>query len=167
MILSSVNYKRAWILPLYHFLISLSIDTTNKQKLKMQFSNALSLLTLTAIATAASTFDLISINSGSSYQYYAVGLEEGSLSLKNGHGDHFILNDDTSLQETSSKKYIHLTQYNNFAVTDKPVKGFKIADDYLSFEDKTFKASQVGSFIQLTSSDGTPVALKVIDQKKA
>lgn len=128
----------------------------------MQISSTLSFLALTAIAAASSTFSLLTIRSGTTYQYLSIGAATGSLVLTSS-GVVFELKDDKSLYDTQNKKYITLSD-GLYVETDTPDKAFSVQDGYLSYGKDSFYACPAGKIVKLASScsnpDGSPIALR-------
>lgn len=127
----------------------------------MQISSTLSLFTLSAIAAASSTFSLLSIRSGSSYQYLSIGATGGNLVLTSD-GVIFELKDDNSLYDTKNKKYITLSD-GLYIETDTADKTFSVQNGYLTHGSDAFYACPSGKIIKLASScdnkAGSPIAL--------
>lgn len=135
----------------------------------MQLSTTFSFLALSSIAAAASSFGLISIRSGSNYQYLSVNAGGDILTL-GGDGLNFFLNDDGTLQVDGTDKWVYVDKNNFYATgeSDSRAKGFGTKNGYLTYNDKSFNVCPDGSKYPLstnTCSNGSPVALKVVDEK--
>ncbi|ODV66709.1 hypothetical protein HYPBUDRAFT_153424 [Hyphopichia burtonii NRRL Y-1933] len=92
----------------------------------MQFSTVFSISTLIAIAAAAKSFGAVSTHSGSDYQYASVTKSGNSITLNKGDQVEFILNDDKSLVDAKTKKYISLDSNKNLVESDKADKKFAL-----------------------------------------
>lgn len=135
----------------------------------MQLSTTFSFLAFTSIAAATSHFGLMSIRSGSPYHYRSVNAGGDMLTL-NGEGLNFNLYDDGTLQVQYTDKWIYVDKDNYYAISssDYPAKGFGIKDGFLTYNDKSFNVCPDGSMYPLSTkscSNGSPVALKVLDEK--
>lgn len=130
----------------------------------MQLSGTFSLLTLVSIASAAKSFGLLTIRSGSNLQYNSV-VSSGNDFVASGASDGptFILNDDGSLVDSDNKKYITISD-KKFSTTDKADKQFSISENTnLAYKGSTSFA--VASDLKITVGDGTSVVLYLAAQK--
>lgn len=132
----------------------------------MKSTSAFSLLTLIAIAVAAKTFSVITIRSGSEYQYASLNADNGAISV-GASGDNtiqFILNDDGSLVDHNTGKYVSVS---NSQVVESDTASHDIAIseyDHLVYKGKEVFTVDNG---KLAVDVGTGVALKLVDEQNA
>lgn len=127
----------------------------------MKFTSAASILTLAAISAAARTFSVVTIRSGSKYQYNSINAEDGFLAAgSNGENTvQFILNDDSTLVDFSTKKHISVNKDNQVVEGDEPSKDFNIDGDNLVYKGKS--VFTISDDNKLTVLNGTGVELHV------
>lgn len=134
----------------------------------MQFSSSFSLLALVSIASAATSFGILTIASGTDLQYNKV-IPQGDnfvASTSSGDGPTFVLNDDGSLVDSSSKKYITINDKKDFVQTDKADKQFSISEGTnLAYKKSTTFA--VASDKKINIGSGSNVVLYLAGQKDA
>lgn len=133
----------------------------------MKFTSAASILTLVAISAAAKTFSVITVRSGSQYQYNSVNTQDGFLTA-GANGDstvQFILNDDSTLVDHETKKHITVNADKFVVEGDQPSTEFTVDGDHLVYQGKSVFA--VGKDNKLTIGEGTGVELHVVGLQDA
>lgn len=102
----------------------------------MKASTTFSILTLAAVASAAKTFSLVTIRSGSNLQYASVYNKDDKVYLGSGDSISFVLNDDGSLTDKKTGKQISASN-QKFIVegTQKDTK-FGISNEHLTYGGK-------------------------------
>lgn len=92
----------------------------------MKFAAILAIL---ATALAGQSFSVVTVNSGSEYQYLLLTNSDGSVVAgSSGSEIDFVLNADGSLVDTKSSKYLNVKD-GNFVLSDTAQTGFSIEDD--------------------------------------
>ncbi|CAK7909886.1 hypothetical protein CAAN1_21S01068 [[Candida] anglica] len=142
----------------------------------MQFSTTFSLMTMVAIATAAKSFGLVTIHSGSMFQYAEIiGHDNDPLlyvgSSSGSKTGNFVLNDDGTLSDWNNKKI----GINSSGVAGEVGNGiseskdFGVSDEHLTYGGKeVFVAcpseDQKGYVLSVKQCDkGTGVSLRVMN----
>ncbi|PVH14500.1 uncharacterized protein CXQ87_002641 [Candidozyma duobushaemuli] len=85
-------------------------------------------------AAAASTFQIMTMRSGTPYQGGRLGSSSGSVVYNGGSEIKFVLNDDGSLADKNSEKYLAVED-GWFVFTDSPQKDFSLDADRLAYKD--------------------------------
>ncbi|CAN3365963.1 hypothetical protein DICA2_E30922 [Diutina catenulata] len=137
----------------------------------MKFTSTFTLATLLSIAAAAKTFGVVSIRSGSQFQYAELTQKSDSVFVgKTGDAIKFVLNDDGSLVDSSTNKYVVVGDDKKVSESDK-ADGSKwsVDDNRLKLNDKEYwYACEDGSNYKLSTGDcGTGIALHTVDEKEA
>ncbi|CAK7913400.1 hypothetical protein CAAN1_20S01266 [[Candida] anglica] len=142
----------------------------------MQFSTTFSLMTMVAIATAAKSFGLVTIHSGSMFQYSGIIGHDNDPLLYVGSSNgaktgNFVLNDDGTLSDWNNKKI----GINSAGVAGEVGNGiseskdFGVSDGHLTFGGKEIfvacpSEDQKSYVLSVKQCDkGTGVSLKVMD----
>ena len=102
----------------------------------MKASTTFSILTLASIASAAKSFSLVTIRSGSQLQYASVSSKDDKILL--GTGDHvtFVLNDDGSLTDEKTGKQISANDKKLIVEGSQKDTKFGISDENLTYDGK-------------------------------
>lgn len=101
----------------------------------MKASTTLSILTLAAVASAAKTFSLVTIRSGSNLQYASVYNKDDKVYLGSGDSISFVLNDDGSLTDKKTGKQVSASNKLIVEGTQKDTK-FGISNEHLTYGGK-------------------------------
>ncbi|ODV79089.1 uncharacterized protein CANTADRAFT_26145 [Suhomyces tanzawaensis NRRL Y-17324] len=136
----------------------------------MQFSSIFSVAALAAIATASPIFKVITIRSGSQFQYQNIIQKDGQLYVSAQDSPVTLILDtsDGTLSDSTTRQYIQVHDTLFYETSRKDAtKGFAIKDGYLTLNDEAFYACGAGhDEYKLTTACSTdePLALKVVDQ---
>lgn len=114
----------------------------------MKASSTFSLLTFAAIASAAQTFSLVTIRSGSDLQYAGVYSQDSKVLLGSGDSINFRLNDDGTLSDVDTGKKIAANDQKYIVQGDKKDTNFGILDEHLTYGGKEV-------FVACPSADNT------------
>lgn len=129
--------------------------------------NFLTILTIISTVFAAKTFSVITIRSGSKFQYLSISSVDGRIYVGGNSNIDFLLNDDDSLTNTRTGKFINV-EHNFLIEADEAIAKFKIQDNYLySLNTQGFYACPIDDDSYylglLECNKGTPIALRVGD----
>lgn len=124
------------------------VQSSSTTTIIMKASTTLSLLTLTAIASAAKSFNLVTIRSGSNLQYASVYNKDGNVLLGSGDSLEFVLNDDGSLIDKASGKQISANDQKYIVEGSQKDTNFAIKDNHLAYGGKEV-------FVACPSADNT------------
>lgn len=98
----------------------------------------LALLSVVATALAGKSFGIVTINSGSQYQYLSLTNRDGTVVVGNaGTEIDFVLNDDGSLVDTESQKYLIINSDNDMVLSDAAQTGFALNSDHLLYKKRS------------------------------
>lgn len=134
----------------------------------MRLLSTLTLFIFAAISAAAPIgtphFGLISLRSGTVYQFQALGTKNSALAIFTGEDD-FQLQGDL-LFDVTANKFIILSN-GVFVTSDTAGTGFSINDNnYLEYNLNGFYACPSGSDVQITDNcqdpNGSPVAISIV-----
>lgn len=126
----------------------------------MKFTNLIILMIASTVA-ATSRFSLLTIRAGSVYQYQFIGFSDGNLVLQGDNRVTFQLNDDNSLYDTLTERYISLSE-GSYVESVTPDNNFSLQNGYLVHGADGFYACSDGGVMKLTTTCGTegaPIAL--------
>ncbi|SGZ50157.1 CIC11C00000003305 [Sungouiella intermedia] len=128
----------------------------------------LAILSMIATTLAAQGFNIITIRSGSQYQYQGLILNNDNVVVgSKGDTVDFVLNDDGTLGDTASKKWLTVKD-SNFVLSDKSQDGFAINNGQLVYQSKAnFGVCPSDNHIEYGGSceGGLGLVLKVVGQK--
>lgn len=114
-----------------------------------------SLFTLLSIAAAATSFGAVTIRSGSQYQYATI-VSGDSVTVGSGDSVEFVLNNDGSLVDAKTNKYLNVDDNKNIVELDKPLKKFSIEGTNLYYDGKqVFSVNPDGQKLTVGSGDNT------------
>ena len=139
----------------------------------MKASTTFSILTLASIASAAKSFSLVTIHSGSQLQYASVSSKDDKILL--GTGDHvtFVLNDDGSLTDEKTGKQISANDKKLIVEGSQKDTKFGISDENLTYDGKQdfVACPSDGNTYQLAldggCSDSVGIALMALGLKES
>lgn len=137
----------------------------------MQLTSTLSLFTLASLATAIKTFGVVTIRSGSSFQYASLSADSGKIYVGGNSGNEltFTLLDNNTLIDKSTGLYIYLNENNEFVESEKLDTKFSINNGYLTTGKTAFYPCPTDDkkYALKSVCDGskTPVALKVVNEQ--
>lgn len=125
------------------------------------------ILTMIATALAAQGFGVVTIRSGSEYQYQGLTVSDSKVVVGNsGKQIAFVLNDDGSLGDSNSNKYLNIND-GNFVLSSSPQKGFAIKDSHLVYNSgDSFIVCPSDKTVEFNGkcNGGLGVALRVVSQ---
>lgn len=123
-------------------------------------------LSMIASALAAQGFGVVTIRSGSEYQYQSLTLSGDKVIIgSSGQQIDFVLNDDTTLADSKSDKYLNIVN-TEFVLSSTPQEGFAIQDEQLVYDSKdTFLVCPSDSIVGFASTceGGLGISLRVIN----
>lgn len=121
-----------------------------------------------ATALAAQGFNVVTIRSGSQYQYQSLSTQDSKVIIGSDQGINFVLNDDGSLGDTTTNKYLNIKD-GQFVVGDSAQTGFSILDGHLVYnnEDNFLVCPSDNTVVFNAGCDGSlGIALRVINQSE-
>lgn len=132
----------------------------------MQLSSTFTFAAILSIASAATSFGLVTIRSGSDLQYNSVSASGNNIvATTENTGITFVLNSDGSLVDAATKKYVGVNAEKQVVQLDNADKEFSFVDESnLAYKGQEVFA--VASNKQLTIGEGTGVALLAVDKKE-
>ncbi|ODV81201.1 uncharacterized protein CANTADRAFT_20736 [Suhomyces tanzawaensis NRRL Y-17324] len=121
------------------------------------------------MATAAPVFRIVSMKSGTPFQYQNIVLKDGQIYISGQDSPiNFLLNDDKTLIDATNNRFIQIHENEVEETSSKSLatKGFALKDGYLTLGDKTFYACANGDSYKLTThcESGDSIALKITEQ---
>lgn len=123
-------------------------------------------LSMIASALAAKGFSVVTIRSGSQYQYQGLTLSGDKVIVgSSGQQINFVLNDDTTLADSKSDKYLNIVN-SDFVLSSTPQKGFAIQDEHLVYDSKdSFSVCPSDNIVEFagTCEGGLGIALRVME----
>lgn len=118
-----------------------------------------------ASALAAKSFSVVTIRSGSQYQYLGLTLSGDKVIVgSSGKEIGFVLNDDTTLADSKANKYLNVVD-GNFVLSSTAQKGFSIDDEHLVYNSgDSFSVCPSDNTVEFSGScdGGLGVALRVM-----
>lgn len=131
----------------------------------MQYAVFLSMI---ASALAAKSIDVITIHSGSQYQNSGLTLSGNSVGVGSGTFLDLVLNDDGSLADKVSKKYLNVNDGKEVSLTSTAQKGFAVKDLELTFNGaQPFVVCSSKLATGKACSDSVGVGLRVVVEKSS
>lgn len=125
-------------------------------------------LTMIASALAAKSFGVITIHSGSIYQNSGLTVSGDSVGVGSGTFLDLVLNDDGSLADKESKKYLNVKENSEVSLTSTSQKGFAIKNSALTFDGtEPFVVCSAKLAEGNACSDSVGVRLRVVSEKDA
>lgn len=128
-------------------------------------------LSMVASALAAKSLGVVSLRSGSKYQFAGLFEDDKSILVSGGGTEaKLVLNDDGTLGETSSNKYLTVGDKGAIVLSSKPQKGFSVDGQYLEYDGKQEFAvcpDNKLSFGEDICSGSLGISLRVMSQKDA
>lgn len=129
----------------------------------MQYTVFLSMI---ASALAAKSFGVITIHSGSIYQNSGLSVSGDSVGVGSGSFLDLVLNDDGTLADKTSKKYLNAKDGSLVSLSSTAQKGFAISNTALTLDGTEPFVVCSGKLADgKACSDGVSVRLRVVSEK--
>lgn len=128
----------------------------------MQFSTVTLFAFASSVISAADTFGLLAIRSGSGVQYYAAQSTDGTnldvSSAQNGHNFEWK---DHSLYDSTADKYVDVSD-DKLVLSSTPGSGFSDEDGHLAYNNATaFFYSSEGEKLAITGDNNNQIVLRI------
>lgn len=121
-----------------------------------------------ATALAAKSFGVITIHSGSQYQNAGLSLSGSEVAVGSGKYLELVLNDDGSLADKVSGKYLNVKDGEKVSLTSTAQKGFSISSSALTYDGhQLFEVCSSKLAYGDACSDGVGVALRVVSEESS